>query len=425
MIFDDLQKASRMASRAAAIKDGVIKKSIAATARDSIFQFPCLAANTIPVNMATATVRLLDRNYASFVQIVLSQIANVDISVDRTPSQFLQRVHQNMKLESVSDEEERLITERFYNGELVIATNEKRGIALLINEASGSNTENLYVMNLESCREWMSDFDSIPFMEADGDLSNEDLLNAMISNSSRKSSRADIELAQKISNGSKAPMLMDRDVKKINDLQPYALQVRLNVVNDNNEFVEYWDIVVGVKTILHTIKSDEIIDNIVRGIQNKNLIFNFIRWTTGEISLFKDLIFHIDDIVSDVASRSNGNSPWFPTLKRLKEKKINFKNFRVNQLVPNSTLVISSYEAEILETKYGILIKDTNIAKRLVNNLFLMAFVILDDGSQTMDILYDRANSFETYALETIEREVSLNSNRLANEIGRMISSQR
>ena len=55
----------------------------------------------------------------------------------------------------------------------------------------------------------------------------------------------------------------------------------------------------------------------------------------------------------------------------------------------------------------------------------LMTFIILDEGSQTMDILYQDSSSFETYALETIQREVSLNSNRLANEIGRMISTTR
>lgn len=425
MFLDEVQKFQRMASRAAALKENIIHKSIAATANDSIFQFGCLTADTAPVNLATATVRLLDRNYASFVQIVLSQIANVDISVDKTPSQFLKRIHQNMRLESVDDEEERIIQERFYNGEMVMATNERKGIAVLFSESTDVKTnKDLYVMNLESSREWLSDFDLVPFFEADGELTNADIVRGMIANNSRKSIRADQELAQKISNGSRAPSLMDRDVKKINDLQPYALEVRLNVINDDNQFVEYWDIVVGVKTVLHVIKSDEIVENIIRAIQNKGIIFNMIRWTTGEISFFKDLLLHIDDMKADAKARQSGNSAWFPTLKRLKDRKVNFRNFRMNQLVPNCTLVITSSEVEVLESKYGIMIKDTVMAKRLIDALFLMAFVILDDGSQTMDILYDHADSFETYALETVQREMNLNSNRLANEIGRMISSR-
>ena len=58
-----------------------------------------------------------------------------------------------------------------------------------------------------------------------------------------------------------------------------------------------------------------------------------------------------------------------------------------------------------------------------MDNLFLMAFIILDDRTQTMDILYDHSDTFETYALETVQREISMNSNRLANEIGRMIGT--
>ena len=52
-----------------------------------------------------------------------------------------------------------------------------------------------------------------------------------------------------------------------------------------------------------------------------------------------------------------------------------------------------------------------------------MAFMVLDDRTQTMDIMYDHSDSFETYALETVQREISMNSNRLANEIGRMIGT--
>ena len=182
---------------------------------------------------------------------------------------------------------------------------------------------------------------------------------------------------------------------------------------------------IGVKTILHLIRSDEIVDNIARSIANRSVMFNFIRWTTGEISFIKDLLLHLDDLKFDVNNRAKGYSAWFPTLKRLKDRKVSFKNFRANQLIPNSSLVISSYEVNLLEEKYGIIIKDVGIAKRLINNLFLMTLVILDDASLTMDILYQDSTSFETYALETIQREVSLNSNRLANEIGRMISSTR
>lgn len=424
-VMDEIQKAVRLASRVGAEKQRYLRQSIATTARDAIFQFPCLVSDTVPVNMATATTRLLDRNYASFVQVVMSLEGNVDISVDPTPGQFLKRIHQNMKLESATEDEERLIKKNFYDGNVVIAYNEAKEMYLTF-EAFNGDITNVKKLNTEACREWLSDFDLIPFVEADGDgIARTDVIQGILNNSSLRNSREDQTLLQKIHNSGKAPSLVDRDVKKLNDLQPYALQVRLNVTNDNNEFVQYWDIIIGVKTVLHMIKSDEIIDNIARVIQNRSPIFNMIRWTTGEISLVKDILLRVNDVKFDMKNRTKGYSAWFPTLKRMKDRKFSInKFFGVNQLVPNSSLIISSYEVEVLEQKYGILIKDTAMAKRMIDNLFLMAFVILDEGSQTMDIMYVDSDSFETYALETVQREVSLNSNRLANEIGRMISSR-
>ena len=57
-----------------------------------------------------------------------------------------------------------------------------------------------------------------------------------------------------------------------------------------------------------------------------------------------------------------------------------------------------------------------------MSSLFLMNFVILDEGSGTIDVLYDGETTFQTYALETLEREVSMNSNKLGKELTRMIS---
>jgi hypothetical protein len=124
-----------------------------------------------------------------------------------------------------------------------------------------------------------------------------------------------------------------------------------------------------------------------------------------------------------------GYSRWFPTLKRIKDRKINFRNITPTMNVPTATLVISSYEVDELEKRYGIIIKDVAVATKVMNGLMLMGFVIVDDASQTIEVLFDngtgRGNSFETYAMETITREVSSNRNSSAmvRELGRMFGS--
>ena len=72
--------------------------------------------------------------------------------------------------------------------------------------------------------------------------------------------------------------------------------------------------------------------------------------------------------------------------------------------------------------RFAIDVLDPSVGKKLISSLFLMAFVIMDEGTGTISILYDGDDTFQTYALETLERDNSMNSNKLGREIGRMIS---
>ena len=220
-------------------------------------------------------------------------------------------------------------------------------------------------------------------------------------------------------------LLKDADVKKSNDLQPYGMQVRLMAINDKNEFVQFMDFIVGVKVILHNIKSDEMILNLQSAISNNGALFNFIRWTSGEKSLFKDLALHIGNTKLDVANKSKGSSPWWSTLKRLKEvskSQTPLRFFRKSGLVPQSTIVISAFDADVIEKKFGYNLRNPKFAVKLMNSLFLMNFIIVDEGTGTLEVLYDGETTYQTYSLETLQREISMNSNKLGKELTRMIS---
>jgi hypothetical protein len=218
------------------------------------------------------------------------------------------------------------------------------------------------------------------------------------------------------------PKLLDRDVKRSNDMVPYAVQVRLIAVNDKKEFVQYVDFIVGIKTILHPIDSNEIIDNIVRTLKNDNLGFKLLKWTSGEISLFKDIILSVDDMKDEAINRQKGKTPFFSTLKRLKNKKIKARNFTIpTKILPNSTLVITSYEVDVLQKNYGFDLYRDIIAKRVLEKLFLMAFIIYDEGSDTVSILYDGDSKFQTYSIEGLKRDNLQHRSQYAQEIGKMI----
>ena len=125
----------------------------------------------------------------------------------------------------------------------------------------------------------------------------------------------------------------------------------------------------------------------------------------------------------EAIDRANGKKPFMGLLKRLKARKLSFRNGTVpTGVLPCCTFIITSYEADYLENKFGIDVRKDKIAKKLMQSAFLMAFVILDEGSGIISFISDADHSFQTYSLESLERTNSLNSNTLGREIGRMIS---
>lgn len=416
-------------------------KSIASRAASSTCQFPCLIDDSIPFDYSAAITKNMDRVYASFVQTVIASDPMIDISIDRGPLDYLKRMHQNIRLESAIDEdaifaksnEEEMLKEfaesvipdlevpevlfedtvdKVYNGEYKLFLSPDGEYGLVVSEAVLSSE---YAKdNINLLKEHLSQFDLRPFPITEK-TSKTDILNGMISSGSNKEKLASTKELS-------APKLLDRDIKRYNELQPYGISVRLMAVNDKNEFVQYIDFIVGIKATMHIVKHAEMVETLGNAAKNSNALFNFIKWTTGEISLVKDLILGLDDMKFDVTYKSRGASPFFPSLKRMKEKKVMFSGSGITKLVPNSTIVISNYTVNDVVNSIGVDLKDTYFAKKILDELFLMAFVIVDESTQTIEILYQDASAFETYTLETLEKEVDMSSNKLGRAIGSMIS---
>lgn len=407
-------------------------KSIASNAKDSTFQFPCIIADSSPVDMSNTTVKYLEHLYAAWVQQVISMHPYMDVTLDPSPVSYLKKFHQNnFKFESafddleVDDEDMSRYMESVYNGSYKLYMNKTGSFGVLFNEAD-TGVSSLMDSNRALLKEHMSDFDLTPvdvFSEADNIPNEYDMANQIIQNEINARRDADRLNTLKISGSGKAPQLLDRDVKKSNDMVPYGIQIRLIAVNDKKELIQYLDIVIGIKAIMHPVHSDDMINNIVKAFQNKSLSFKLLRWTSGEISFVKDILLNITDMKEEAIDRANGKKPFMGLLKRLKARKLSFRNGTVpTGVLPCCTFIITAYEADYLENKFGIDVRKDKIAKKLMQSAFLMAFVILDEGSGIISFISDADDSFQTYSLESLERTNSLNSNTLGREIGRMIS---
>lgn len=403
-------------------------KTFAGRAMDGTLQFPMLVSDTISIGSAATLARTMERVYASFAQTVISMNSTIDISEDRGPAEFLKRFHHNVRaLESVEDVEEvEHFMEMVNAGKFSAYMNEGLNMAVVFNESDKATAKMLAHNRAMMESVGFSKVTSLPqigtskylkeapYTTPDRAVPVRDMMPLMSTK----------QLSMKDSNITGAtPQMTDRDVKKENDLQPYTMAVKLMAVNDKKEFVQFMDFVMGIKVVLHNIRSDEVISNTIRAISNNGAFYNFLRWTTGEKTLFGDLLLNVNDIKLDAANRSKGASRWWTTLKRMKDRKAAYNNvFSKNRMIPNATLVVTDFEVEQIKERSGFDLNDPKTALKLINSLFLMTFIIVSDSTETFKVIYaDAAQDFQYHSLEVLEKEVQMKSNTLGREIVRMI----
>lgn len=200
--------------------------------------------------------------------------------------------------------------------------------------------------------------------------------------------------------------LSDNDAKKANEMVPTMLHVKTYFRNELGD-MESVDYMIGVKTIVHTVKSESIEQNLVRGVTRGNAIFNFIRWTTGETEFFKDFLFAIDNIKHDVKSKFT-DAKWWTVLSRRRKtaRALNALNFK-NQLLPNSTIVVTMDEVQKLRNDHSVDLMDTHTVRKLMDQYFLLAFVIADTASELAYFMFDGEGDFQQYSYVSLERENS------------------
>jgi hypothetical protein len=216
--------------------------------------------------------------------------------------------------------------------------------------------------------------------------------------------------------------LKDNDVKKANELAPTLLHLKTYFKDEDNN-LHAVDYMIGVKTVVHKIQSDSMIENTVKAVKKGKSFFNLMRLTTGELSFFKDFVFAVNSIKDDIKTKFKDN-PWWNSLTRRKKyadmlSAINFPQ----QLVPNTTLVLTMDEAVKIKSEYNIDIMKTSTAKDIMDNLFLLGFVVVDPSTEVSHFLFDGRNGYEEYSFNSLEKENSNSAKDIKNimqVLGRM-----
>lgn len=387
------------------------KTSIARLAADAMAYFTALVDNQCTLDEGMLVARALEKRYASFLLIAMSMDPQFDLSGNATLGDYVKKFHQNMNdggldakfsLETADVENLEKLAESIGVEYKMFATTETAHIMHAIYEgvnAAGINKEAAKV-----------NF----FIE-------ESLNQTAINDYGRP--RAVYEATVK----NKTEPILNTEFKKANDMVPTLLHIVVTQPGNKGSDDSIHNFVVGVKVTLHPVSQTDIILNLVKGLNNDDGFFRFMRWTTGEIKFVKDFLLMIDQLKLDAVTSSSGSGNKYFNIGRRRRELANIKNrFSKDNLMPNMTLIVTTDCLQKIKDEYGYDItmqggtSKTALVKKLMYNYFMLGFVIVDQGLTRVHLLIDGANDFETYTYTGLDKEGQANDKQF-KEIMKML----
>lgn len=426
-ILDTIRDINKtLGAHKATFKAATTNTSISKSSMEGIFNFPVVVSNAMTIDDASLVSKALERQYASFLLTTMTMNPMLDITDmgDVNPRTYIKKFHQNngsigllttegATSDDVINQAVDVLNEMF-NVEYTIEGTCIGGVYSNVKSYEAAKLlakHNYCVTDVLESSIVNDKFKKIgdrkivkPVREADY-YDEDDDYNTFIQHA-----KLDANEANKNRAFSVRPMehLMNNDVKKANELVPTLLHVRFlpYSISDKHEMTNLppVDFVVGVKTTLHPVSSDEMVLNMARGVKNDNKFFNFIRWTTGEISFFKDFLFSLNELKLDAINNSDTSSKWWTTLKRRKNI-ANIKRVMKENILPNATIVLTKEEVDIVKKYYGYDLYNPFIMDKVMSHYYLLGFVIVDPALQRVDFLFDGKKEYETMTFAGLARE--------------------
>lgn len=218
--------------------------------------------------------------------------------------------------------------------------------------------------------------------------------------------------------------ILDSDIKKANELVPTMMVINIISKNDEGEPIQT-SAVIGVKVKMYVANSFDIIDRLRSKNRDGNSLNMFIRATTREISFWKDFVFALDKAKLDAlsSSRRGSTSPIWKLLERRALKSRIRRTFKfTNDATAITTLTVSRNSVEYLKKTAAMDLGNERTARQLMEALNLMSIVIVDEGLECADFIYDTGDDlYETIPFNSLERESSDNTyKRVVNLMTKM-----
>ena len=197
--------------------------------------------------------------------------------------------------------------------------------------------------------------------------------------------------------------------QRSNSIMPTIVTLDVNIHSQGGTPVTK-KISVGVKAVPHVAASNELIDAMSDMFSNSSVLLKFIRWTTGEISFFRDIVANYSEIQK--AEKNSSDSNGHRMINHLKQyatgSALNMALREQSKFIPTTTLLLNKTDVEQIRTATGIdILRDTN-AKKMCADLALMTVMVIDENLDAVHIYDDNSQgSYELYSLKDLNKNDS------------------
>ena len=389
------------------------KGSVARQASEGILQFPVITSRSLSNDVMQMTSKACERNFTSFLQVVFTMN---QISTANSGTEYLRDFHRNTGVGDGEAQLKRNLDTRFTNNRAYESV-----------DATASEKAKLMVILKEELIPFDAQFEMASINSKFIPKDVKQILEAKKPKNTTINNNVDVKVRPpRITITNNIPqsgnrrvpgqdpkdllpqnILKDNDVKKCNELIPSLMHVRILHQDANGNDSKFIDFIVGVKATLHPVDSNDMIEHLVATLQDQGAFFKFIKWTTGEITLLKDLIFNVNAIKGEVKDTSSGKtSPWWALLKVMKSSN-KFKSVATGEkgLLPNATLVVSAEEVDYIKANYGYDLLDEHTANRVMKEYNLLQFIVIDTGSEMAHFFIDGQSQYQSVTFNGLERE--------------------
>lgn len=349
--------------------------SIAKAASNLVLTFPVLVDESVSLNTAQILTRAIEGKALVMLQLLFSAISVQSLKDDETAFDVIGKIHKNLNSDDIEDYIQRMET---------MATNE-----------SYEALDHL----MKTIREENIAIDTYTFNKN---------YPAPIDEDANTKSMNDVK---KRTTGGYVADIKDTDIKKVNNMMPSVLVVKLH--NKNSDVTT--NVAVGVKAKIQYIPQDEVIYRISSKNKDKNMLFNFIRSTTREISFLKDFLFALDKAKLDaIKIQKSSNSVWKILERRAVRNRVRMFN-NDGGYGGIVSLVISADTLATLNKEYDFKASISEV-ENLISQYNLLSFFVADDVNERATYLFDDASrQFTTVSYTALEKTDSKDYKKIIN----------